>query len=235
MSIPLPSGNTNRIKPKGFTLTELLVVITIIVVLAVLSTLGVSKLRSSARGATCTSNLRQLGAAMISYTTDENGQLPPLEDRTKPGDGLAGIWTNIVGNGGYLPTVLTPTGLQGTNAGVWSCPDCESTSRWHGGYGGAEGKVMQVMKSSVPGSGSLRLTQIPNPERTWLVGDANNNATNLKSSWYAIWSNPASWTKRGPAARHGDKVNVCMVDGHVESLTLKELRSPDKDYTMFKK
>ena len=94
---------------------------------------------------------------------------------------------------------------------------------------------MQVMKNTVPGSGSFRLTQLPNPERTWLVGDANNDVANLKSSWYAIWSNPASWTKRGPAPRHGGKVNVYMVDGHVESLTLKELGSPDKNYTMFKK
>ena len=235
MSISPSFGNTKRIKPKGFTLTELLVVITIIVVLAALSTIGVSKLRSSARGATCTSNLRQIAAAMLSYATDKNGQLPPLEDRTGSGDGLKGIWTNIVANGGYLPTTNTKSGLEGTNAGVWGCPDCESTSRWHGGYGVAEGTVMQVMKGTVPGSGSLRITQIPRPERTWLVGDVTNDAPNLKTSWYATWANPASWAKRSPAARHGGKVNVCMVDGHVESLTLKELRASDKDYTMFKK
>ena len=55
---------TNRpflieIKPrpsaKGFTLVELLVVITIIVVLAALSTVGIARVRSSARGTTCTS------------------------------------------------------------------------------------------------------------------------------------------------------------------------------------
>ena len=235
MSIPLPFGNTKRITPQGFTLTEVLVVIAIIVVLVALSTLGVSKLRSSARGATCASNLRQIGAAMLSYATDKNGQLPPLEDRTGSGDGLKGIWTNIIANGGYLPKTNTKSGLEGTNASVWACPDCESTSRWHGGYGVAEGTVMQVMKGSLPGSGSLRLAAISSPERTWLVGDVANDAPNLKSSWYAIFANPASWTKRSPAGRHGGKVNVCMVDGHVESLTLKELRSPDKDYTMFKK
>ncbi|MGL5018977.1 MAG: H-X9-DG-CTERM domain-containing protein, partial [Luteolibacter sp.] len=114
------------------------------------------------------------------------------------------------------------------------CPDCDSTSRWHGGYGVAEGTVMQVMKGSLPGSGSLRIAQIPNPERTWLVGDETNDSPSLKSSWYAIFANPASWTKRSPAARHNGKLNVCMVDGHVESLTVKELRSPEKNYTMFK-
>lgn len=155
MSIPLPFGNTKRITPQGFTL----VATTIIVVLAALSTLGVSKVRPSARGANCTSTLRQIGAAMLAYATYKNGQLPPLEDRTGSGNGLTGIWTNIITNGGN---------------------------------GVAEGTVMQVMKSSVPGSGSLRLTQIPTPERTWLVGD-------------------------------------------VESLTLNELHSPEKDYTIFKR
>jgi len=39
-----------RASAKGFTLVELLVVITIIVVLAALSTVGITKIRSSARG-----------------------------------------------------------------------------------------------------------------------------------------------------------------------------------------
>ncbi|MCU0751072.1 MAG: prepilin-type N-terminal cleavage/methylation domain-containing protein [Akkermansiaceae bacterium] len=235
MNIPPPSGNTNRFTPRGFTLTEVLVVITIIVVLAVLSTLGVSKLRSSAQGATCTSNLRQIGAAMISYTTDNSGQLPPLEDRTKSGDGLAGIWPQIVADGGYLPRVTNSAGKLSCNAGVWACPGCTVVQTNYQGYGGAEGTVMQVKKGSVPGSGSIRLAQISRPERTWLVGDTANNAKDLKTGWYAIWANPKQWTNsHAPAARHGGKVNVCMVDGHVESLTMKELLSPGKDYTMFK-
>jgi prepilin-type processing-associated H-X9-DG protein len=171
---------------------------------------------------------------MISDATDNNGQLPPLADRTGSGDGLKGIWTNIIVNDGYLPATNTKSGLEGTNAGVWACPDCEPTSRWHGGYGVAEGTVMQVMRGSVPGSGSARLAAIRNRERTWLVGAVTNDAPNLKTSWHAIFANPASWTRRSPAARHAGKVNVCMVDGHVESLTVKELRDPNKDYTMRK-
>lgn len=238
MSIPPPPGNTNRIKPKGFTLIEVLVVITIIVVLGALSTLGVSKLRSSARGATCTSNLRQIGAAMLSYATDKSGQLPPLEDRTGSGDSLnpaGGIWPIIIANEGYLPLTMTKSGLLGTSACVWACPDCEPTSRNHGGYGVAEGTVMKVMKGSIPGSGSSRLSTIASPQRTWLVGDAANNAKDLKTSWYAVWANPNQWTNSHvPAARHSAKINVCMVDGHVESLTMRDLLLPGKDYTMFK-
>jgi prepilin-type N-terminal cleavage/methylation domain-containing protein/prepilin-type processing-associated H-X9-DG protein len=233
MKIPYRTGKVPLLAPRGFTLIEVLVVITIIVVLAALSTIGFSRIRSTARGATCVSNLRQVGTAMISYATEKNGQLPPLEDRTNPGDGLKGIWTQIIADGGYLPRVLNSAGRNSCAAGVWACPDCTVVQTNYNGYGAAEGTVMQVKKSSQPGSGSLRLGAIPNPARTWLVGDTANKANDLETGWYAIWANPSKWTSSHvPAARHGGKVNVCMVDGHVESLSMKELR--ENDYTMFK-
>lgn len=220
---------------KGFTLVELMIVVIIIAVLAVLSMFGFSKLRSSARGATCASNLRQIGAAMLAYAGDNNGQLPPLEDRTGPNDNLRGIWPRIVADGGYLPTVINSAGQSGCGAGVWACPDCTIVQQNYNGYGAAEGSVLKVKKLSTPNApSSLRLSQIPEPERTWLVGDASNSA-DTKRGWYAVWSKPTSWTNSNrPAARHRDRVNVCMVDGHVESLTLEQLKAPDKNYTLYK-
>ena len=235
MNIPFLFHKRHQITPKGMTLVELLVVITIIVVLAALSTVGVSRVRSAARGATCTSNLRQIGTAILSYATDNSGQLPPLEDRTNPGDGLKGIWPQIIADRGYLPKATNRAGKLSCGAGVWACPDCTVVQPNYNGYGAAEGTVMKVKRSSLPDSGSLRLAQIPNPERTWLVGDTANFPKDLKSGWYAIWANPKQWTNsHSPAARHSGKVNVCMVDGHVESLTMKELLAPEKNYTMTK-
>ena len=78
-------------------------------------------------------------------------------------------------------------------------------------------------------AGSLRLTKIAKPSRTWLVGDASGKASEPNKGWYAIWSAPGRWNNHGPAARHGGKVNVCMVDGHVESLTPKEIE--DRELT----
>jgi prepilin-type processing-associated H-X9-DG protein len=215
------------------TLVELLVVITIIVVLAALSIVSIARLRSTARGATCISNLRQIGATMLMYSADKNGQLPPLEDRTAPGDALKGIWPQIIADAGYLERVTNSRGRLSCNAGVWACPECTVVQTNYQGYGGAEGTVLIVKKSSLPESGSAYVSKIPRPERTWLVGDAVATPKDLKSGWYAIWGNPSSWGGKSPGARHGGKVNVCMVDGHVESLTLKELNA--SDYTMFKK
>jgi prepilin-type processing-associated H-X9-DG protein/prepilin-type N-terminal cleavage/methylation domain-containing protein len=227
------ASRTQTSSAPGFTLVELLVVIVIIVILAAASFTATQRVRETARGANCTSNLRQIGTALISYALDSNGQLPPLEDRTLPGDGLKGIWPQILADGGYLDRVTNRNGRASTGAGVWACPGCTVVQTNYQGYGAAEGTVMKVKKSSQPGSGSLRLSEIPRPESTWLVGDAAKNANDLQSGWYAIWANPSKWTSSHvPAARHGGKVNVCMVDGHVERLSMSELRA--KDYTMFK-
>lgn len=230
-------------RARGLTLVELLIVITIILILAFFSFFGISKARAAARSAVCASNLRQIGAAMLFYANDNNGQLPPLEDRTGANDGLRGIWpeflaeTNASGvpnpRGGYIPRERNRNNTLSCGAGVWACPECTVLQTNYQGYGVAEGTVMKVKRGTTPAAkGSLRLSEIPNPERTWLVGDAVKTATNLQSGWYAIWANPGSWGGQSPGARHAGKVNVCMADGHMERLTLKELR--EKDYTMFK-
>ena len=72
--------------------------------------------------------------------------------------------------------------------------------------------------------GSLRLNRIDDPANTWLVGDASQKPDEWNKGWYAIWSNPSRWSKNHPPAeRHSGKANVCMVDGHVEALTIKEI------------
>jgi len=218
---------------KGFTLVELMIVVAIIIILAILSLFGASKFKSRARGATCASNLRQIGSAILAYAVDNNGQLPPLEDRTAEGDKLKGIWPRIVADGGYLSMVRNSKGELGCGAGVWACPDCTTVQRNFNGYGVAEGTVMKVERGSRPGINSMRLAAISDPSRTWLVGDAAKNPNDLKTGWYAVWANPNQWKNaHSPAARHGGKVNVCMVDGHVEAFTMPELMN--KDLTLFK-
>lgn len=60
----------------AFTLVELLVVITIIAVLAALLFALTTSIRKKASSATSVSNLRQVGTAIMTHASDNNGTLP---------------------------------------------------------------------------------------------------------------------------------------------------------------
>ena len=222
-SLHLPISQRAR---KGFTLVEILVVITIILVLAAISFSVVGKMRNQAKSMVCIGNLKQVGNAIITYSVDNNDQMLPLQGNKE--DGSRGdIWPVILAKAGYLwatPNVGPPP----CGKGVWTCPSCDFMSNAYGAYGIVEG-IFNYTENAA--AGPKRMSSIGRPSATWLLGDVMQT-TNPKKGWYAIWKNPAQWaSNHGPAAaRHGsNRTNVCMFDGHIESLTTKELK--DKKIT----
>jgi prepilin-type N-terminal cleavage/methylation domain-containing protein len=69
---------------KAFTLVELLVVIAIIAVLAGLLVPVFNRGKESARGASCLSNLHQIGIGLQVYVSDNGNRLPVLLDWSSP-------------------------------------------------------------------------------------------------------------------------------------------------------
>ena len=61
---------------RGFTLIELLVVIAIIAILAAILFPVFGKARENGRKAACGSNMKQIGAAILQYTSDYDEHLP---------------------------------------------------------------------------------------------------------------------------------------------------------------
>ncbi|REK29160.1 MAG: DUF1559 domain-containing protein [Planctomycetota bacterium] len=84
------------VKPRSasrdaFTLVEILVVLLIIAVLLALLFPAVSGLRESANDTSCKNNLRQIGQAIMSYQTSNNGRYPASWNSTPAGVGSSDI------------------------------------------------------------------------------------------------------------------------------------------------
>src|SRR5262245_35668034 len=63
-------------KARGFTLTELMVVVGLIAVLISLLLPALGKAKAAANATACLANLKQLGTAWTIYVTENRGRLP---------------------------------------------------------------------------------------------------------------------------------------------------------------
>lgn len=82
----IPKGNPHH----GFTLVELLVSITIIIVLAALVFTVTGKIRANAQQANAVAALRQIGIAHVAYASENNGAINIMRDAGEVGSGYEG-------------------------------------------------------------------------------------------------------------------------------------------------
>jgi prepilin-type N-terminal cleavage/methylation domain-containing protein len=82
----------------GFSLVELLVSITIIIVLAALVFLVTGKIRASAQQSRAVSSLRQIGIANVSYSAENNGAINVIRDTGEWGSGHEGPGSRYASN-----------------------------------------------------------------------------------------------------------------------------------------
>jgi prepilin-type N-terminal cleavage/methylation domain-containing protein/prepilin-type processing-associated H-X9-DG protein len=109
---------------RGFTLIELLVVVAIIAILAAILFPVFAQAREKARQASCQSNLRQFGAAMLMYTQDFDERYPFAQ----PGGTVAHDCTVMGGRsvfGGWVGNLLHPYTKDAT---IFSCPSKSNRS-----------------------------------------------------------------------------------------------------------
>ena len=81
---PARGVTQSRTKNKGFTLIELLVVIAIIAILAAILFPAFAKARESARRASCSSNLKQIGLGMLQYAQEYDEKFIPATIDASP-------------------------------------------------------------------------------------------------------------------------------------------------------
>jgi prepilin-type N-terminal cleavage/methylation domain-containing protein len=149
----------------GFTLLELLVVVAIIATLALLATYATRSARLRANEAASITNLRNLAAANLLYTTDHGTYVPANEPRNRirwhgGRDSASGSFDPAKG---YLADYLGP------DRRVTTCPEFKrhlTDASWENGSGGYGYNALYIGGLPQNPFKPNRPAGVPNPART---------------------------------------------------------------------
>jgi prepilin-type N-terminal cleavage/methylation domain-containing protein len=224
-------------KRKRFTLTELLIVIAIIAILASMLLPALNRARDLAKSVSCISNLRQLGTLINLYTDDYNGFLFPVENNAYDSAWfrrLASLAAKKLAYGetasGYARKLLTCPGAKF---------ECNETTNY----------VMNSRKSSHPGGNrfdfmgkyyenvksNVQLYRLRNATNLVLIGDGAQKAGTSYGAislfdeksmgyWHGASNLTISSDLSGTNCLKGNgKSNLLLGDLHVESAKIGEI------------
>ncbi len=210
---------------RGFTLLELLVVISIIAILAALLMPVFMQARESARKSTCLSNLRQLGMAVAAYSADWDEMLPATWDGAVGAHGNSGtggwmMWTNFYGPARFYPEqgALAP---YVKNSGIFECPSAPARL-------GCSYAINSALSTGTPLPAyysGLPLAALSSPSSTFLLVEEGSDGTNnhpntTDDAYFNVQMNVL-------ARRHHGAPNFLYCDGHVKALKLENVYYPN--------
>jgi prepilin-type N-terminal cleavage/methylation domain-containing protein/prepilin-type processing-associated H-X9-DG protein len=186
--------SSRRSTVQGFTLVELLAVITIIAVLAGILTPVIGRMRSTAKTVTCQSNLRQLAVAVQLYANDNKGMV--VYD-VIGANGAQGTWAD--GLRSYV--TKEPFIIGARPVSVFACPESDLlvSNPTKSDYG----KNYYVNPDETSAKTKYRLRDVSPPAKVLMFADAT--ARRLIEGATAL------------VDRHNGKANFICFDNHVES------------------
>lgn len=206
---------------KGFTLIEILVIISIIALLAAILFPVFARARENARRSSCQSNLKQVGLAESQYVQDYDEKFPFTSIDTQPGT-LIPLYTNFM-------DIVQPY-VKSTQ--IFTCPSRSNlkvegsiipvgykpTMNWeYGSCGGINNEFGDGLHPEREASGGTRNGPIVSLSE---IGEVVTTITLFESNFsYDDYRSCDNQTSNPPAAapdRHFNGCNLVFVDGHVK-------------------
>ncbi len=212
---PVPRVAPTTSARRGITLTELLVVIGIVALLAAILFPVFGRVRENSRKSSCLSNLKQIGAAMLIYCQDYNDKLPHSAQASDPVDGG---WVQGAGGAAYtFPANVAKGALYPyvKNTQVYICPsDLNGKTK-------ALSFSMNMICSQKRLAGATKTSQtITLMDESATLNDGNFNARACGGS-------------DQPTVIHADGANVGYLDAHAKWVRPDQLQKKDFRFNEF--
>jgi prepilin-type processing-associated H-X9-DG protein len=224
---------------RGFTLVELLVTITIIIVIAGLAMMGTGKIRQKADTVTALKRIAGFAQANALYAVDHGGRYVPaysFDDESRPGvpwhynpaflEALIGDSLSIEGAeefegvDGLPESVLDPVVVRAKQR-YWSRISASFAYNNENVPGGGWGQ---------PGTSRAHtVTSVKYPNESFAFISATDWIANYGGRF--LWKNSPVEGKTNDskiAYRHGDKAVVAFYDGHTETMSMEDMKNIDR-------
>jgi prepilin-type N-terminal cleavage/methylation domain-containing protein/prepilin-type processing-associated H-X9-DG protein len=195
---------------KGFTLVELMVVITIISLLAAMLLPALKKAKDTAQSIKCLGNLKQLGLGALNYADDYNGRLPPNCMGSAADNANPYLWHFFIKSLGYDGGPAKAARRYSKGYDVWYCPSSSDALKKIS-LTGWESRGCYTENIWLEWVGGGRIQSLKVPEKQFMLGDISG--TGMASGQHYYIGDPS-----GMGFYHNNSVNLVFVDGHAESV-----------------
>lgn len=189
---------------------------------------AVNKAIVKAQSAKCMGNLKQFGAAFQAHASDFDGAIPASASKASGSENLYGNWFDDISPYMIETQKMVLSQWKAKLIPMISCPTFKSkylgkpdiNTGWIG-YGMNTRLRLTVGDTEKTDKPRMKLSAIPNPGRTVLMGDSGGMNLDIGPNGYQFVRDATQfegWKLGGTPDRHETTSNYLFVDGHVEAL-----------------